>query len=132
MSQTPSRAELRAAIEDTLYTGLLLLDEQHFHAFLELTAPELKYRITAHSPEIRKEMTWLEHDRAGLVALFELLPFISNIAHRAAQHMQNYRPFVSAQGPVFGRVVFQPRGLDHPAGVFLKELTGRRDLDLLP
>ena len=74
MSQTPSRAELRAAIEDTLYTGCLLLDEQHFHGFLELAAPELKYRITAHSPEIRKEMTWLEHDRAGLVALFELLP----------------------------------------------------------
>jgi methanesulfonate monooxygenase small subunit len=28
----------------------------------------------AYSPEIRKEMTWLEHDRAGLLALFDLLP----------------------------------------------------------
>jgi methanesulfonate monooxygenase small subunit len=74
MTQTPSRAELRAAIEDTLYTGCLLLDEQRFHAWLELAAPELRYRITAHSPEIRKEMTWLEHDREGLIALFELLP----------------------------------------------------------
>ncbi|MDB4974992.1 MAG: msmB [Myxococcaceae bacterium] len=74
MSATPSRAELRAAIEDNLYTGCLLLDEQRFHAWLELAAPELKYRITAHSPEIRKDMTWLEHDREGLIALFELLP----------------------------------------------------------
>jgi methanesulfonate monooxygenase subunit beta len=74
MSQTTSRAELRAAIEDVVYTSCLLLDEQAFAAWLELTAPELKYRITAHSPEIRKEMTWLEHDRAGLTALFELFP----------------------------------------------------------
>jgi methanesulfonate monooxygenase small subunit len=77
MTQTEkpsSRAELRAAIEEIVYTGCLLLDAQRFAAWLEFATPDLKYRITAHSPEIRKEMTWLEHDRAGLVALFELLP----------------------------------------------------------
>lgn len=74
MSQPLSRAELRAAIEDVLYTGCLLLDAQQLHAWLEHTSSDLQYRITAHSPEIRKQMTWLEHDRQGLVALFELLP----------------------------------------------------------
>lgn len=74
MSQNLSRAELRAAIEDVLYPSCLLLDEGAFHAWLEHTSADLKYRITAHSPEIRKDMTWLEHDRQGLVALFELLP----------------------------------------------------------
>jgi methanesulfonate monooxygenase small subunit len=73
MTQT-SRADLRAAIEDVLYTGVLLLDAQQFSAWLEQVAPEFQYRITAHSPEIRREMTWLEHDRAGMAALFELLP----------------------------------------------------------
>lgn len=71
---TLSRAELRATIEENLYTGCLLLDAQQYNAWLELAAPELNYRITAHSPEIRREMTWLEHDRQGLGALFELLP----------------------------------------------------------
>jgi methanesulfonate monooxygenase small subunit len=74
MTSTISRAELRADIEDIVYGGCLLQDQSAFHAWLELTAPELQYRITAYSPEIRRDMTWLEHDRAGLVALFELLP----------------------------------------------------------
>jgi methanesulfonate monooxygenase small subunit len=73
-SQTIPRPELRAALEDVIYTGCLHLDELRFDAWLELAAPELRYRITAYSPEIRKEMTWLEHDRSGLAALFELLP----------------------------------------------------------
>ena len=74
MVQSLSKAELRAAIEDVVYTSCLLLDEQQFGAYLELVAPEFRYRITAYSPEIRKEMTWLEHDREGLAALFELFP----------------------------------------------------------
>ena len=74
MSHAVSRSELRAAVEDVVYTGCLHLDELRFDAWLELTAPELHYQITAYSPEIRKEMTWLEHDRNGLAALFELLP----------------------------------------------------------
>ena len=74
MSQTVSRLDLRLALEDVIYTGCLHLDELRFDAWLELVAPELRYRITAYSPEIRKEMTWLDHDRRGLAALFELLP----------------------------------------------------------
>lgn len=74
MTRTFSRTELRLALEDVIYTGCLHLDELRFDAWLELAAPELRYRITAHSPEIRKEMTWLDHDRRGLAALFELLP----------------------------------------------------------
>lgn len=67
-------SSLKSALEDVIYAGCLLLDEQRYAAWLELAAPELSYRITAYSPEIRKDMTWLEHDRAGLIALFELLP----------------------------------------------------------
>jgi methanesulfonate monooxygenase small subunit len=74
MTSSASRAELRAAVEDIVYAGCLLQDQLAFDAWLELTAPELTYRIKAYSPEIRRDMTWLEHDRAGLVALFELLP----------------------------------------------------------
>jgi methanesulfonate monooxygenase small subunit len=74
MSQALSRAGRRLALEDVIYTGCLHLDELRFDAWLELAAPELRYRITAYSPEIRKDMTWLDHDRPGLAALFELLP----------------------------------------------------------
>ena len=50
------------------------LDEKNFSGFLELCDPAFHYAITAYSPEIRKEMTWLEHDKAGLKLLFDNLP----------------------------------------------------------
>jgi methanesulfonate monooxygenase small subunit len=56
-----------------IYRGAALLDERRFDDWLQLTAANFHYRIGAYSPEIRKEMTWLEHDRDGLRAQFELL-----------------------------------------------------------
>jgi methanesulfonate monooxygenase small subunit len=66
--------ELRAQVEELVYTGCLLQDALEWRAWLELGTAELKYRIQTFSPEIRREMTWLEQDRAGLAALFERLP----------------------------------------------------------
>lgn len=74
MSTSVSRSELRAAIEDVIYTGVLNLDDLHFGAWLEETTADFRYRIKAYSPDIRKDMTWLDHDKAGVAALIELLP----------------------------------------------------------
>jgi methanesulfonate monooxygenase small subunit len=74
MSQARVRHALRSAIEDVIYAGVLHLDASRFDAWLALTTPTFNYRIVAYSPELRKDMTWLEHDRAGLAGLFELIP----------------------------------------------------------
>ncbi len=76
MTQTEAfqAAQFRTEIKETIYRGILQLDAGHFGAWLENTTSDLRYHITTYSPEIRKEMTWLEHDQAGLAALFELLP----------------------------------------------------------
>jgi len=68
------QAELRAALTDVVADSALLLDERRFGEWIDLTAPEFHYRIEAYSPDIRKNMVWLEHNRAGMVALIELLP----------------------------------------------------------
>lgn len=52
----------------------MLLDQKDFSGFLALCDPQFHYAITAYSPEIRREMTWLEHDRAGMKLLFDNLP----------------------------------------------------------
>ena len=52
----------------------MTLDDKQFSAYLELCEPVYHYKITAYSPEIRKDMTWLEHDKAGMQALFANLP----------------------------------------------------------
>lgn len=53
--------------------GCLLLDEERFTDWLALCAPSMRYRIEAHSPEIRRDMTWLDLDHAGLAQLFSNL-----------------------------------------------------------
>lgn len=74
MSTRPTSATLRADLEEVIYTGCLHLDRLQFPAWFELTAPDLRYRIQAYSPDIRKEMTWLDHDRKGLSAMLDILP----------------------------------------------------------
>jgi methanesulfonate monooxygenase subunit beta len=71
---TTSPAELRAALTELVAESALLLDERRFGEWVDLTAPDFRYRIEAYSPDIRRHMTWLDHDRSGMVALIELLP----------------------------------------------------------
>jgi methanesulfonate monooxygenase small subunit len=73
MSRELSNLERRALAEEVIYAGVALLDDRQFDAWLEQTSRTFRYRIGAYSPEIRKEMIWLEHDREGLRALFALL-----------------------------------------------------------
>lgn len=69
-----SQAELRAALANVIAESALLLDDRRFGEWLDLTAPSFRYRIEAYSHDIRKNMTWLDHDRSGMIALIELLP----------------------------------------------------------
>lgn len=66
--------ELRLAVDSVIQSGALYLDERRFGDFLDLTTSDLRYRIQAYSHDLRKDMTWLDHDRTGLIALIELLP----------------------------------------------------------
>lgn len=61
-------------IAQVIYTSALLLDAKNFSGWLDLCAPDFQYAIRAWSPEIRKDVTWLDHDRDGLVNLVQQLP----------------------------------------------------------
>ena len=64
----------RTAIQELIYRSCLLLDAKDFTAYLNLCDDAFHYTITAHSPEIRKDMIWFDHDKAGLQSLFTNLP----------------------------------------------------------
>jgi methanesulfonate monooxygenase small subunit len=68
------KTEQRLAIEELIYRSCLALDARDFKTFLDLCAPEFRYSITTHSPEIKRDMVWLEHDRKGMETLFANLP----------------------------------------------------------
>src|SRR5882672_1832939 len=68
------KSEQRQAIEELVYRSCLALDARDFKTFLDLCDESFRYSITTHSPEIRRDMVWLDHDRKGMETLFTNLP----------------------------------------------------------
>jgi methanesulfonate monooxygenase subunit beta len=81
---------MRATFEELVYRLALKLDAADYAGFLALCAPELRYTIAAYSPEIRRPMTWLEHDKAGLENLFETLPRHNSDRSPLSRHVTVY------------------------------------------
>ena len=67
-------SEQRQAIEELVYRSCLALDAMDYKAFLALCDEDFRYTIATYSPEIRREMVWLDHDRKGMESLFTNLP----------------------------------------------------------
>lgn len=68
------KTEERQAAEELVYRSCLALDARDYKAFLALCDEDFRYTISTYSPEIRKEMVWLDHDRKGMETLFTNLP----------------------------------------------------------
>jgi methanesulfonate monooxygenase subunit beta len=68
------KTEQRRAVEELVYRSCLALDAKDYKAFLALCDEDFRYTISTYSPEIRKEMVWLDHDRKGMETLFTNLP----------------------------------------------------------
>jgi methanesulfonate monooxygenase subunit beta len=66
--------EQRHEIEELVYRTCIALDDRDFKGFLALCDPGFRYKVTAYSPEIRKDLVWLDHDKKGMETLFTNLP----------------------------------------------------------
>ena len=64
----------RSLIEELIYRSCLLLDEKDFKGYLDLCDEQFRYTIATHSPEIRRDMIWLDHDKNGMTTLLNQLP----------------------------------------------------------
>lgn len=82
--------EPRHAISELVARSCMTLDAKDFAGYLELCDPEYRYAITAYSPEIRKDMTWLEHDKAGMQTLFTNLPRHNSDQSPLTRHVTVY------------------------------------------
>jgi methanesulfonate monooxygenase small subunit len=68
----------RAVVEELIYESCMVMDERDFPSFMELCDPKFTYKLTAYSPEIKKDMAWLDHDRAEMEDLFNTQPKQNN------------------------------------------------------
>src|SRR5258707_2486378 len=80
----------RSLVEALVYKVALLLDACDFQAYLDLCEPDFRYVIGAYSPEIRKEMVWLDHDKAALQSLFDTLPRHNSDHSPLSRHVTVY------------------------------------------
>mgnify|MGYP003519761219 CR=1 FL=1 len=62
-----------ASVHAAICRTCLLLDDERFDEWLAMCAPEVSYSIQTYSPEIRRQMTWLKHDRARLEQMLSTL-----------------------------------------------------------
>ena len=90
---------MRALVEEAIYSSLLRLDAHDFAGFLDICDPEFRYSIGAYSPEIRQDMTWLDHDKAGLRTLFENLPRHKSDRALLTRHATVYSVFWPPDAP---------------------------------
>ncbi|HEX2688276.1 MAG TPA: nuclear transport factor 2 family protein [Kofleriaceae bacterium] len=97
MTRPAVDAALRSDVADVVYAAALALDANDFDAFLALAGSDFHYRIEAYSPDLRKTMTWLDHDRRGLAALIDLLPRHHVDGAQWLRHVVVYR--VASVGP---------------------------------
>lgn len=74
MMATPGNPSREQAIRETVYRTCMALDAEEFGTFLDLCSPEFEYTVTAFSPEIRKDMIWLDQNLEGMRALLDMVP----------------------------------------------------------
>jgi methanesulfonate monooxygenase small subunit len=61
-------------VRDTIYRATLLLDDQQWDQWLELCDDSFHYAIKSFSPEINRDMTYLQGSRKDLATMVKLLP----------------------------------------------------------
>src|ERR671934_1741467 len=93
------------AVRDLIYRGILKLDANDFAGWLELCAPQFHYTISTWSPEIRREVVWLDHDREGMANLIKLLPRHNSDQTPLTRHATVYAVDLDASQPSTARAV---------------------------
>jgi methanesulfonate monooxygenase small subunit len=99
MAAEPQEAA-KAAVQALIYRAALLLDAERFADWLALCAPDFTYRIQTYSPEIRKQMTWLQHDLKGLRTMIEMLPRHNTDHGQLSRHVSVYAVELEEGGAV--------------------------------
>jgi methanesulfonate monooxygenase small subunit len=79
------------AVKDLIYRSCLVMDDEKFGEYLALCTDDYQYKVTTYSPELRKDMVWLEQSRADLGAMFDMLPEHVKPDGRFTRHIQVYR-----------------------------------------
>ena len=74
MSNNGNGAASANAVRETIYKATLALDDQKWEEWLDLCDDDFHYAITAFSPEINKDMIYLQGSRRDMSTMMKMLP----------------------------------------------------------
>lgn len=83
---------------DFLYRACIMLDARNFKDWLDVCSEEFTYVIRAFSPEIRRDMTFLDLDLEGMTTLVKHLPRHNTDQSTFTRHMTVYTAEFDASG----------------------------------
>tara|TARA_A100001037_G_C15139681_1_gene633037 strand:- start:1816 stop:2391 length:576 start_codon:yes stop_codon:yes gene_type:complete len=66
--------EREKAVRELIARTCLTMDAYDFNSYLDLCHEDFQYTITTYSPELRKDIIWLDHDKMGMKTLLDVLP----------------------------------------------------------
>jgi methanesulfonate monooxygenase subunit beta len=81
----------RVVVQEFIHETAMRLDAVNFKGYMALCDQNFRYTITAYSPEIRKDMIWLDHDYTGMETLFNNLPRHNSDHSTLFRHVTVYR-----------------------------------------
>jgi methanesulfonate monooxygenase small subunit len=62
------------AVSELIYRSGFFMDDMKFSEYLDLCAKDFTYKITAYSPELRKDMVWQDVDKEEMKKHLDLIP----------------------------------------------------------
>ena len=108
---TGNGSDIANTVRDAIYRATIYLDEGKWEQWLGLCDDGFEYAIRSFSPEINKDMTYLQHNRKGLETMVRLLPKHNTDHSGLRRHTSVYTVDVGADGTsaraVSSFVVFQ-------------------------
>ncbi|MBP6019665.1 MAG: hypothetical protein KA735_09245 [Burkholderiaceae bacterium] len=76
----------RATATDFIGQTCELLDEERFGEFLEQCSSDFEYVVRTFSPDLGKDMVWLQHDRKGFEMLIKMIPEHVRVDAKLSRH----------------------------------------------
>lgn len=68
-----SKNGLDRSVQELVYRSCQLLNQNDYDGFMECCGESFRYKITAYSPELLKDMTWQDVDRKELYTHLKLI-----------------------------------------------------------
>lgn len=92
--------EIRENVRELLSRVATSLDDEDFETFLSDCNDDFTYRVVAHSPELDRDMVWLDHDLDELKAMLKMVPQHVRMAGRLVRHLSTATIRAAGEGCV--------------------------------